>query len=136
MPVHGCVKPPYSDTQSNPVLTISASMFLRCMIVPKKNSRYWGVVIWRTKEFYSLNDLCFIFKNRKAFKMISNTPNPSLQNYFNIYAMFCLFNVEPYCELINDVFKQFTTKQSNQLSSNRDNVILLHYIAKDLRHLH
>lgn len=68
--------------------------------------------------------------------MISNTPNPSLQNYFNIYAMFCLFNVEPYCELINDVFKQFTTKRLNQLSANRDIVILLHYIAKDLRQLY
>lgn len=89
-----------------------------------------------TKKFYSLDDLCFILKIRKAYKMISNTPNPSLQNYFNIYAMFCLFNVEPYCELINDVFKQFTTKRSNQLSANRDIVILLHYIAKDLRQLY
>lgn len=50
--------------------------------------------------------------------------------------MFCLFNVEPYCELINDVSKQFTTKRSNQLSPNRNIVILLHYIAKDLRHLY
>lgn len=42
MPVHGCVKPPYSDTQSNPVLTISASMFLRCMNFAKKNFKVLG----------------------------------------------------------------------------------------------
>lgn len=36
IPVHGCVKPPYGDTQGNHVLTISASMFLRCMNFAKK----------------------------------------------------------------------------------------------------
>lgn len=70
-------------------------MFIRCTNFAWNFLGYWNVVIWRTKKFYSLDDLCFIFKNRKAYKMISNTPNPSLQNYFNIYAMFCLFNVEP-----------------------------------------
>lgn len=102
-----------------------------------KNFQGTGMSLFGGRKSFTRWTICALFfKNRKAYKMISNTPNPSLQNYFNIYAMFCLFNVEPYCELINDVFKQFTTKRSNQLSANRDIVILLHYIAKDLRQLY